>query len=202
MCFVSKEQFPNIKIRAIELAALIDRSAGSSPSAPSAANALRQVRQAESLDDLSRILFQAVDQIANQNYSFRGTAHSQEMRKAVSYIIQNYQHRIKLKEIAAYSGLSGPYFSTIFRDEMGETLTRYLNHYRVKKAAKLLLSTELPLTAIASSCGFEDQGWFSKIFRSFTGLGPQQYRKQGGLSREILDENSFCPGYLELLKKE
>jgi transcriptional regulator GlxA family with amidase domain len=46
----------------------------------------------------------------------------------------------------------------------------------VDRATKLLLDTDLSLSEIAGSCGFEDQSWFSKIFKSYTGLSPGKYR--------------------------
>jgi AraC-like DNA-binding protein len=42
------------------------------------------------------------------------------------------------------------------------------------------VETELTLSEIAAACGFEDQSWFSKIFKNFTGLSPGKYREKGG----------------------
>jgi AraC-like DNA-binding protein len=48
----------------------------------------------------------------------------------------------------------------------------------VDKAAGMLLETGFSLSEIASSCGFEDQSWFSKIFKNYTGMSPGKYRDQ------------------------
>jgi transcriptional regulator GlxA family with amidase domain len=48
----------------------------------------------------------------------------------------------------------------------------------VDKAVAMLMETGLSLSEIASSCGFEDQSWFSKIFKNYTGESPGKYREQ------------------------
>jgi AraC-like DNA-binding protein len=85
-----------------------------------------------------------------------------------------------LREIAKIAGLSPPYFSTIFKDEMGENLSRYINRLRVEKSIKMLLETDFSMSDISTECCFQDQSWFSKIFKSFTGISPGKYRNQGG----------------------
>jgi AraC-like DNA-binding protein len=102
------------------------------------------------------------------------------MRKAEQFIRENLTRKMSLGEIAAVAGLSAPYFSTIFKNEMDENLSKYINRLRVEKASKMLLETNLSLSDISSECCFEDQSWFSKIFKSFTGISPGKYRSQGG----------------------
>jgi transcriptional regulator GlxA family with amidase domain len=43
----------------------------------------------------------------------------------------------------------------------------------------MLTETNLSISEIASACGFEDQSWFSKIFKSFTGTTPGKYHDRG-----------------------
>jgi transcriptional regulator GlxA family with amidase domain len=71
----------------------------------------------------------------------------------------------------------------------------------VEKACRLLTETNMALSEIASSCGFEDQSWFSKIFKSHTRISPGKYRVQGGgRVREISDSN-FSEDYLSTIKE-
>jgi len=121
-----------------------------------------------------------VGSVHEQLVSFDGLPHASAMRKAELFIRENLTRKISLSEIAKVAGLSAPYFSTIFKEEMGENLSSYVNRQRVEKASKLLLETDLSLSEIAASCCFQDQSWFSKIFKSFTGISPGKYRRQGG----------------------
>jgi AraC-like DNA-binding protein len=67
----------------------------------------------------------------------------------------------------------------------------------VEKASKMLLETNFTLSEISSLCCFEDQSWFSKIFKSFTGISPGKYRSQGGTMVQEISETNL----LETLKR-
>ena len=129
--------------------------------------------------------------MADKIFSFRGMRHSSVLRKAQRFIWGNYSRKINLEEISKASGLSAPYFSTIFNEEMGEKLSRYLNRLRVEKAAVLLTETNKPMNLIAELCGFEDQSWFSKVFKSFTGVNPGRYREAGKMGNDLKNGKNF-----------
>ena len=175
--------FRHIQFRAIELAVLLTRAglhASSNASMENNARDIKLIQEARSIEELAFILHGIIDRVSLQIISFQGLPHAAAMRKAESFIRENLTRRISLKEIAAVAGLSAPYFSTIFKEEMGENLSRYVNRLRVEKASRLLLETSLTLSDIAGECCFEDQSWFSKIFKSFTGISPGKFRSQGG----------------------
>ncbi|MDR2080023.1 MAG: AraC family transcriptional regulator [Treponema sp.] len=142
---------------------------------------LRRIQEAKNIEDLTDVMHIIVERMSAQLFSFRGVRHASALRKAERFIWENYTRKISLQEIASAAGLSAPYFSTIFKEEMGENLSSYLNRLRVEKAEHMLTETGLTLNEIASSCGFEDQSWFSKIFKSYTGISPGKYRAQGGI---------------------
>jgi YesN/AraC family two-component response regulator len=142
---------------------------------------LSLIEKAKNIDELAAILHHIVDDITEQIHRFRGIQHSSALRKAEQYIQRNFSRKISLEEIAKVSGFSSPYFSTLFKKEMGENLSGYLSRLRVEKATELLTSTSLSLNAIAKACGIEDQRWFSKIFKAHTGKSPGKFRRQGGV---------------------
>jgi YesN/AraC family two-component response regulator len=183
LVFCNPNQFRCIQLRALELAVLLFR-AGVQPSsnivAENNVRCLKHIQEAKNVEELTSILHNIVDNIAGQISSFHGIPHALALRKAEIYIRENLTRKISLKEIAKIAGLSAPYFSTIFKEEMGENLSRYINRLRVEKASKMLLETNIPLSDISNECCFEDQSWFSKIFKSFTGISPGKYRSQGG----------------------
>lgn len=193
-------QFKQIRYRLIELLALLSRTAFSPGHTgdtvmETAANNLRLIQEAQSIEELTDVLYTAVETMAAQLFSFRGFRHAGALRKAERFIWNNYTRKISLREIASQAGLSAPYFSTVFKEEMGENLSCYLNRLRVERAGRLLLETSMTLTEIAASCGFEDQSWFSKIFKNYTGMSPGKFRnRKGGVSSEI-SEQSFSEDY-------
>ena len=183
LVFSNKDQFNYIQLRALELVVLLTRTGTNSTSATaveSNARYLRQIQGARNIEELTEILHAIAGSVADQIVSFNGLPHASAMRKAEQFIKENLTRKISLGEIAKVAGLSAPYFSTIFKEEMGENLSGYVNRQRVEKASKMLLESDLPLSEIAAACCFQDQSWFSKIFKSFTGISPGKFRRQGG----------------------
>jgi len=177
--------FKFAQLRIIELVVLISRleiSPAKSGNLSMEINSqnLKLVQEAKTVEELTDIIHNIIDRVSGAISSFQGIPHAAALRKAENYILENYTRKISLKEIADIAGLSPPYFSTIFKEEMGENLSKYLNRLRVEKAGRLLLETEMSLSEIAARCCFEDQSWFSKIFKAYTGISPGKYRNQGG----------------------
>lgn len=95
---------------------------------------------------------------------------------ALHYINANYDQRITLQQISDYVHFSPPYFSKIFKKELNTTFTQYLTKVRIEESKKLLADTSLALADIPGMVGFEEQSYFTKVFRAVTGISPGKYR--------------------------
>jgi len=180
-----KDNIPVFRLKALELAVLLSRAAANpkdikdNSSLETTERCIKKIEESSNFDEISEILSSITERMSGMIFSFHGVRHFSALRKAERYIWENYTRKLSLKEIAAASGLSAPYFSTVFKDEMGENLSNYLNRLRVEKAAAMLITTNEPIGEIAVNCGFEDQSWFSKIFKNNTGFTPGKYRELG-----------------------
>jgi AraC-like DNA-binding protein/ligand-binding sensor protein len=186
---MSPGDFEFFQFRAIELIVFLSRAVPGDNQADDAVleannRYLKRIAESANVDELTERLHVIIDRMAGKIFSFQGIRHASALRKAEGFIRENYTRKLSLEEIAGVSGLSAPYFSTIFREEMGENLSAYLNRLRVEKAAGLLTEGKAALNKIAEACGFEDQSWFSKIFKNYMGISPGRYREQGGASPE------------------
>jgi AraC-like DNA-binding protein/ligand-binding sensor protein len=174
------------RCRAIELVVLLSRSCAVGKETRDLLEEnnlhLKRINESLTIEELSINLHRIVERMAGRIFSFQGLRHASALRRAERFIWKNYTRKVSLDEIAAASGLSAPYFSTIFREEMGEYLSTHLNRLRVEKACIMLIETNASLNDISESCGFEDQSWFSKIFKNYTGYSPGKYREQGGIN--------------------
>jgi len=180
-----KNNFPVFRLKALELAVLLSRAAANpkdikdNTSLETTNRLFKKIEECTNFDEITEILKTAAERMSRMIFSFHGVRHFSALRKAERFIWENYTRKLSLKEIADASGLSAPYFSTVFKDEMGENLSNYLNRLRVEKAAAMLVATDISINEIAVACGFEDQSWFSKIFRNNTGFTPGKYRERG-----------------------
>lgn len=102
---------------------------------------------------------------------------SMQVRRAMNYISEYYDTRITLDEIAAKIGITPEYLGTQFHKEVGENFNLYIKNYRIGKAKKLLIGTEMKLLEISSAVGYSDSKYFSRVFREATGQIPAEYRK-------------------------
>jgi len=94
----------------------------------------------------------------------------------MEYIRAHYDHKLTLDDIAQHVYLSRSYLSSLFREETGQTLFSYINRVRVEKSKLFLMDSTVALAHAAAMCGFEDQSYFTKVFRKITGMSPKQYR--------------------------
>jgi AraC-like DNA-binding protein/ligand-binding sensor protein len=189
--FSAPDNFKFLQYRAIELAVLFSRTAAAAGNAGETLSEmnnryLERIQEAQDSEEIIDTLYRMAEAMTEQISPFKGVRHALPLRRAECYIRENYTRKVRLKEVADVSGLSAPYFSTVFKEEMGENLSDYLNRLRVDRAAKLLLETDLSLSEIAGSCGFEDQSWFSKIFKSYTGSSPGKYRDNNRIPNTVL----------------
>jgi AraC-like DNA-binding protein/ligand-binding sensor protein len=171
------------RLRAMELVVILSRAKADRELGGDILEAndkyLKWIEDSRSAEELNHILRMIIERMSGNIFFFQGVRHSSALRKAERFIWENYTRKISLQEIADASGLSAPYFSTIFKEEMGENLSNYLNRLRIEKAATMLTETDKTINEITEECGFGDQSWFSKIFKGFMGLSPGKYRENG-----------------------
>jgi len=170
-----------LRVRAIQLLVLLSRAASEDPSGATMPETytlyLKRIQESKTTEKLIENLYLIAGHLAARIFSFKGIRHASVLRRAERYIWENYTRKISLKEAAKAAGLSSPYFSSIFKKEMGENFSNYLNRLRVERAMAMLTGTSKPLNEIAKLCGFEDQSWFSKTFKRITGASPGKYRE-------------------------
>jgi transcriptional regulator GlxA family with amidase domain len=64
-----------------------------------------------------------------------------------------------------------------FKAATGTTLMDYVQNLRIEEAKRLLESSQTPFDTIAAEVGYENPGFFRRLFKRRTGLTPSNYRK-------------------------
>lgn len=98
------------------------------------------------------------------------------IKKALSFIEQNYDSGITIESIAASANISVSSCLRLFKAVLGTTPIRYLVKVRLQKAAEALKHREnKTISEVAYSCGFSDASYFNKCFRKEYGNTPSEY---------------------------
>ena len=110
-------------------------------------------------------------------------------QKVANYIEKSYYSDITISNIAKDFHISRNYLYTLFKREYGVSPQDYLISYRIEMAKKLLKNTRdsLSINEIASSTGFDNPLYFSRIFRNRTGMSPSEYRKKSSKNEVYYD---------------
>lgn len=132
------------------------------------------------LKDLFEFALTMRDRGANDRY---GTL----IRDAKEYIGENFsKNDFSLNMIAAHIGVSPSYFSSIFKQETGQSFVEYLTKTRIEKACELLKCTTLRTSEIGERVGYNDPHYFSATFKKITGQSPKEFKAsevRGGILR-------------------
>lgn len=110
--------------------------------------------------------------------------YSAPVRKALVTIDADLSEDLSLATLAAMQGISPGYLSTLFKREVGQTLTDYVNSHRMEQAVRLLRSGTLQVQTVAQYCGIPDVNYFSKLFKRYVGLSPREFRATLAVTKE------------------
>lgn len=98
------------------------------------------------------------------------------IQKITEYITENYSTEITLDELSTRFSVSKSHLSRQFKAITGFGLNEYITIVRVKNAERLILTTDLSMTEIATACGFNDSNYFSSVFKKLKGIPPLKFR--------------------------
>lgn len=100
------------------------------------------------------------------------------IKRVMAYIKTNYSEDMSLKTLAAGFNVNANYLGRLFKEELGEFFSDYLNKIRIDKAKELLLTTNQSIREVSLSVGYADPNYFYTLFKKFTGISPAEYRNQ------------------------
>lgn len=136
--------------------------------------------RAESKQAIRTLLLDSADQIIERLRSRNESRYRSEIAEVIAFIHLHYRERLTLDYVASLANMNSAYFSRLFKQEVGMGFAQYLTEYRIGKARELLRMKDLRIADVAEQTGYEDENYFSKVFKRLTGVSPTQYRMDNG----------------------
>ena len=99
--------------------------------------------------------------------------------RAKEFMDSHYHEPLKIYDIAASLNIHPNYLCAVFKKEYGQTPGDYLCSIRMAQAAMILKLTDHTISMIAESLGYANPFRFSAAFKSYYGVSPSAYRKEG-----------------------
>ena len=101
----------------------------------------------------------------------------QKMKKAITYIRENYNSDINMAVVSNYVSMNYSLFSFSFKQYTGTNFVNYLKELRVEEAKKMLAETDMKVIEISQCVGYDNEKHFMKLFKNYCGVSPTEYRK-------------------------
>lgn len=96
---------------------------------------------------------------------------------ACEYVLEHIDEKITLASISEYLHISKNYFCSLFKQETGENFLDYLTKAKMDRAKVLLKEDNYKIYEISDLLGYKEKGYFSKLFKKYTGFTPAEYKK-------------------------
>ena len=145
--------------------------------------ATRVVREMKCDDAASTI---AVEGLVLELLAVATRAHSRDTvvkrgppwaRQARELIHDRFNKSIRITDIAAAVEVHPIHLARVFREHFGESVCEYQRRLRLEWAADRLANSDEPLAKVATRAGFSDQSHLTRVFKSYSGLTPAEYRR-------------------------
>lgn len=182
--FSEGQDFEKLRNCSLELTILLSRAAmkggaGNDQVWGLKYNYIKRMQETRSGLELTFLLDQLLKRFMDQLFDLKDVKHADAIFRSIQYIKKNYASPLTLHKVAEEAFLSDAYFSTIFKEEVGTSFKNYLNRVRVENSKKLLADRTLVIGDIARLCGFEEQSYYTRVFKKICGMPPGQYRERG-----------------------
>lgn len=125
----------------------------------------------DTLDVINRLVDQSLDSVMKKKTG------DVLMLSARDYIERNLSSDLGIDMLADYLGISGSYFSLLFKQHFGETFVEYVTRQRMEMAKSLLTLTDKSVTQIGHMVGFAERRYFTRVFSKYSGMLPSAYRE-------------------------
>jgi len=176
------DNLDTLKTRMMELAVIISRAVvdgGAELTEVLQLNSLfyKELQDINYPDELCLWAKNMLETFMNYSETNKIQKNQQAIQKAAEFIHRNYRNKLTIEDIAQEVYLSPCYVSRIFKQGLGCTLMEYLTQVRVEQAKIMLKNPKYNVMQVAEESGFEDPGYFTRVFKKLEGVTPSRFKQ-------------------------
>ena len=134
---------------------------------------LMEVSANKCITDIITLCFTENEFLKQGEYSI-----PEKLQQIHAFIIENYAQKINLEELASQFFISKFHLSREYKKIYGTTIGNELTYQRISHAKSMLRFSDDSIDTIAINCGFQDSGYFIKVFKKAENMTPLEYRKK------------------------
>lgn len=112
------------------------------------------------------------------------------LQDAVQYIEEHFHEHIEQSQIARHCGMTPFRFSRLFKQTYQLGFVEFVLAKRMEKADELLCNSQMPITSIAYTVGFQDPSYFTRAFKQYFGCCPSEFRRMGSIMNDNLSADT------------
>ncbi|SDB19506.1 Two-component response regulator, YesN/AraC family, consists of REC and AraC-type DNA-binding domains [Pseudobutyrivibrio sp. YE44] len=111
-------------------------------------------------------------------------ATEEKIKAALEYVNANFAKDLNMAVVSNQVSMNYSLFSAEFKNYTGTNFVNYVKDLRMAEAKKLLIETELKVNEISTRVGYDNEKHFMKSFKTYVGVSPSEYRKNGRVAKE------------------
>lgn len=136
-------------------------------------NSLMELSANKYITDIITFCFTENESLKQGEYSI-----PEKLQQIHAYLIENYAEKINLEDLADRFFISKFHLSREYKKIYGTTIGNELTYHRISHAKSMLRFSDDSIDTIAQNCGFQDSGYFIKVFKKAENMTPLEYRKK------------------------
>jgi len=138
----------------------------------------KQIERSDRINSLNALFEVMYDEYCDLVKERAITGYSPLVQQAAQYLMVNFSKPLNLQQLSQYCLVHPSHLSRQFKKETGDTLTDYQNRLRIDEAKLILKKERISIDLVAGQVGFEDAGYFARLFKKLEGMTPSEYRKR------------------------
>lgn len=186
---LSKNSLQNLKYHLVVLISMLTRFAIEGGMNPESAYTLsdiyiQQVDLLSSEEETEKIHEKIIFDYTNRMAKIHKTLGlSKKVIKAMDYIYDNIQSKIRISDIAKKIDINPNYLCELFKKETGISVNSFIKKKKIQAAEKLLIYEDFSVAELADIFGFASSSHFIETFKTETGLTPKAYKEKGQFTK-------------------